>query len=181
MEVGNTDLRQLGSPHLVLTHFAFLHCSLNISIRNFSRIVGYFLPRRLASHHFHSTARTMVHPNFKLAEPSLLITKGWINDEQVPAASGKSFDVVDPANGDVWTSAPAMDEADTDKAIAAATEAFKTFKDVTARQRARMILKLDELVRQHKEDLAQLLVMESGKALVEARAEVDYASEFVFV
>jgi acyl-CoA reductase-like NAD-dependent aldehyde dehydrogenase len=44
-----------------------------------------------------------------------------------------------------------------------------------------MILKLDELVRQHKEDLAQLLVMESGKALVEARAEVDYASEFVFV
>ncbi|BEI80927.1 hypothetical protein CcaverHIS002_0200870 [Cutaneotrichosporon cavernicola] len=120
----------------------------------------------------------MVHSNFKLAEPSLLLTKGWINDEQVSAASGKTFDVIDPANGDVWTSAPAMDQVDTDKAIAAATEAFKSFSQVTARQRARMILKLDELVREHKEDLAQLLVMESGKALVEARAEVDYATTY---
>lgn len=119
----------------------------------------------------------MVHKNFKLADPALLISTGWINDEGVSAASGKTFDVVDPANGETWSKAPAMDEVDTDKAIAAAAEAFPTFSQISARQRARMILALDAEVRKHKEDLAQMLVMESGKALVEARAEVDYASE----
>lgn len=119
----------------------------------------------------------MVHPNFKLADPSLLISTAWINDEPVNAASGSTFEVVDPANGDVWAKAPAMDENDTDKAIAAATEAFPAWSQTSARQRARMILALDGLVRENKEDLAQLLVMESGKALVEARAEVDYAGE----
>ncbi|BEI92381.1 uncharacterized protein CcaverHIS019_0500090 [Cutaneotrichosporon cavernicola] len=117
----------------------------------------------------------MVHPNFKLADSSLLITTGWIADEPVAAASGKTFNVVDPANGEVWTTAPAMDEMDTDKAIAAAVEAFPSFSQISARQRARMLLRFDALVRDNKEDLAQLLVMESGKALIEARAEVDYA------
>lgn len=119
----------------------------------------------------------MVHANFKLADPSLLITKGWINDAEVDSHTGKSFDVRDPGSGDVWTTVSAMDAVDTDKAVAAATAAFPAFAAISARQRARMILKLDELVRENKEDLAQLLVMESGKALPEARAEVDYAGE----
>lgn len=155
----------------------------NVSVRILSRIAGHSFSRRLSFlpsvHHIHTTAPTMVHPNFKLEDPSLLLTTGWINDEGVAAASGKTFDIVDPADGEVWSKAPAMDENDTDKAIAAATEAFPTYSQISARQRARMILALDEQVRKHKEDLAQLLVMESGKALVEAQAEVDYASEFV--
>jgi acyl-CoA reductase-like NAD-dependent aldehyde dehydrogenase len=115
----------------------------------------------------------MVHPNFKLADASLLLTSGWIADQPVPAATGRTFDVIDPANGDVWSTVPEMNEFDTDLAIAAATEAFQSFSSISARQRARMMLRFDALIRESKEDLAQLLVMESGKALVEARAEVD--------
>ncbi|TXT07525.1 hypothetical protein VHUM_03245 [Vanrija humicola] len=120
----------------------------------------------------------MVHANFKLADPSLLLTKGWINDTEVESHTGARFDVRDPGSGDVWTSVSAMDAVDTDKAVAAATAAFPAFAAISARQRARMILKLDDLVRENKEDLALLLVMESGKSLPEARAEVDYAATY---
>jgi len=121
----------------------------------------------------------MVHANFKLADPSLLLTTGWINDKQVKAVSGrKPFDVIDPATGEAWTAMEAMDEDDTDAAIAAAAAAFPSFSAIPARQRARMILELDRLVRENKEDLAILDTMESGKSLVESRAEIDYAGAY---
>lgn len=123
-----------------------------------------------------STMTFKVHPNFKLADPSLLLTKGWINDEQVSSKSGaKPFEVIDPSAGTPWTQNESMDDVDTDAAIAAATAAFPSYSAISARQRARMILKYDELVRANKEDLSQLIVLETGKSLVEARAEIDYA------
>jgi acyl-CoA reductase-like NAD-dependent aldehyde dehydrogenase len=122
----------------------------------------------------------MVHPNFKLSDPSLLLVTGWINDAPAKTVSGRApFEVTDPANGEVWTTMESMDDADTDVAIAAATAAFPFFSAIPARQRARMILELDRLVRENKEDLAILNTMESGKALVESRAEVDYAGELL--
>lgn len=72
-----------------------------------------------------------------------------------------------------------MDEIDTDKAIAAATAAFPTFAVTPARIRARMLLELDKLFREAKDDIAQLITMETGKPLVEAKGEVDYAGESV--
>jgi succinate-semialdehyde dehydrogenase len=121
----------------------------------------------------------MVHPNFKLADPTLLLSTGWINDTPAKSAAGRApFAVVDPATGEAWANVEAMDEVDTDAAIAAAAAAFPSFSAISARQRARMILELDRLVREHKEDLAILGTMETGKALAESRAEVDYAGEF---
>lgn len=115
----------------------------------------------------------MVHPAFKLADGSLNATAGWINDQ--PYTTSSTFDVEDPGSGEVWTSVTEMGEADTDKAIAAATAAFPGWADTSARKRARIILEYDRLVRESKEDLSKLLVMETGKSLVEARAEIDYA------
>lgn len=125
------------------------------------------------------TKQNMVHPNFKLADPSLLLYTGWIDNAETKSKSGRErFPVHDPATDEVWAKVESMDEVDTDAAIAAAAAAFPAFSSVSARQRARMILELDRLVRQNKEDLAKIIVMESGKALVEARAEVDYAGEY---
>lgn len=118
----------------------------------------------------------MVHHAFQLTDPSLLATKGWINNAEAKSLSRRpAFPVHDPATDEVWAEVEDMDDKDTDVAIAAATDAFPSWSKVSARSRARMILELDRLVRENKEDLAKLIVMESGKALVEARAEVEYA------
>ena len=85
----------------------------------------------------------------------------------------------DPATDEVWAHVESMDENDTDLAIAAADRAFPAYSALPARKRARMILELDRLFRAAKSDLAQLIVMESGKALPEAEAEVEYAGEVV--
>lgn len=93
-------------------------------------------------------AQFKIHPKFKLADPSLLIQKGWINDEQVTAKSGaKPFEVVDPSAGTAWTQNESMDDTDTDAAIAAAAAAFPSWSQVSARQRARIILKVGGVIK----------------------------------
>lgn len=121
----------------------------------------------------------MVHPNFKIKDSALNATKGWIGDKEYD--TGKTFDVEDPGSGEVWTSVVEMGGADAEKAVTAAAEAFPKWSNTSARQRARIILELDRLVRENKEDLAMLITMETGKALAEARAEVDYATTYSWV
>lgn len=123
-----------------------------------------------------STSTMVLSPRFTLNDPSLLISTGWIND--APARSGANrapFEVQDPATGEVWARVESMDAADADAAIQAATDAFPAYSALPARTRARLLLEFDRLVRENKEDLATLVVMEAGKTLAEARAEVDYA------
>lgn len=112
---------------------------------------------------------------FKLSDPSLLVQTGIIDNVAVEAKSGKTFDVYDPATDIAWATCSAMDEVDTEVAIASAHKAFPKWAATPARTRARMILELDRLVRLHKEDIAQIITMETGKPLMEARGEVDYA------
>jgi acyl-CoA reductase-like NAD-dependent aldehyde dehydrogenase len=63
----------------------------------------------------------------------LVHDKAFINGAWVTAASGKMFDVIDPASGKVVGSVPDMDAYDTAKAIQAATDAFQTWKTTTAK------------------------------------------------
>ena len=63
----------------------------------------------------------------------LLRDKAFINGEWVAAASGKNFDVTDPASGKVVGSVPDMDASDTTTAIQAAADAFQTWKHTTAK------------------------------------------------
>ncbi|WOO82712.1 Succinate-semialdehyde dehydrogenase [NADP(+)] [Vanrija pseudolonga] len=121
-------------------------------------------------------------PRFTLNDPSLLLSTGWIND--APARSGTNrtpFEVQDPATGEVWARVESMDAADADAAIQAATDAFPAYSALPARTRARLLLEFDRLVRENKEDLATLVVMEAGKTLAEARAEVDYAATYSWI
>lgn len=116
--------------------------------------------------------------NFKLRDSSLLCTTGWINNRPARSVAGNDlFDVHDPATGDVWAQCESMDDRDADVAITAANAAFPAFSKVPARTRARMILELDRLFREAKNDFAQLITMESGKSLIEAEGEVEYAGK----
>ena len=114
----------------------------------------------------------------QLKDPSLLKEQCYVNGEWVSAASGKTFDVHDPATGKKIASMPEMDKADTDKAIAAAAAALPSFRKTTGRERSRMLRKWYDLMTQNSEDLATLITWENGKPIADARGEVTYAAGF---
>jgi acyl-CoA reductase-like NAD-dependent aldehyde dehydrogenase len=73
-----------------------------------------------------------------------------------------------------------MGVEDVDSAVQAAHTAFQTFGKTNPRARARLLLRWDELTRENKEDLAKILVVETGKPLKEALVELDYALGFTW-
>ncbi|KAL4723483.1 hypothetical protein ACLX1H_009118 [Fusarium chlamydosporum] len=100
--------------------------------------------------------------------------------EFVPAKEGKSFNVVDPGTGMTWASCPDCTASDVDSAVASSYEAFKSYSKTTPRFRAQTLMKWHNLILAAREDLAHILVHETGKTLVEARGEIDYALTFVW-
>jgi len=117
---------------------------------------------------------------FKLNNPDLFKDQSLVNGEWVEAKSGKRFDVVDPGNGKVWATAPDNVAEDTDAAVAAAHEAFETFRKVSPRTRAQCLLKWDSLIRENRDDLANIVTYETGKPLAESQGELDYALGFTW-
>ena len=71
-----------------------------------------------------------------------------------------------------------MGAAETRRALAAAERALPEWKHRTARERARILRRLADLMLEHEDDLARLMVLEQGKPLAEARVEVQYAASF---
>jgi len=71
-----------------------------------------------------------------------------------------------------------MDATDTEAAIAAAAEAFKTFKTWTGRERSKILRKWYDLMIENQEDLATLITWENGKPIADARGEALYAANF---
>ena len=87
---------------------------------------------------------------------------------------------MDPGTGKTWATAPDNDASDVDAAVEAAHTAFLSFRKVVPRQRARWLLKWDELIRENMDDLAQIVTYETGKPLAEARGEIEYSLGFTW-
>jgi malonate-semialdehyde dehydrogenase (acetylating)/methylmalonate-semialdehyde dehydrogenase len=81
-------------------------------------------------------------------------------------------DVVNPATQEVLASVPFATEAEIDAAVASAKEAFKTWRFTPLAARARVMLKLQALVRQHMSRIARTLSAEQGKTLADAEGDV---------
>jgi succinate-semialdehyde dehydrogenase/glutarate-semialdehyde dehydrogenase len=110
---------------------------------------------------------------------SLVRNQSYVNGQWVNAASGKTFDVVNPATGEVIATVPDMNRDDVSKAIDAAHAAWPAYRDLTAKDRANLLKKWFNLILEHKEELAILMTLECGKVLSESRGEVDYGASFV--
>jgi succinate-semialdehyde dehydrogenase/glutarate-semialdehyde dehydrogenase len=102
-----------------------------------------------------------------------------INGEWRPAASGKTFDVEDPATGEVLLSIADAGPEDGRAALDAAAAAQDSWAKVPARERGEILRRAFELVTERAEDFALLMTMEMGKPLAEARGEVTYGAEFL--
>ncbi len=111
-------------------------------------------------------------------ELPLLRRRAYLDGTWVDADSGETFPVTNPATGEVLAEVPRMGAAETARAIAAAERALPEWKHRTAKERARTLRRLADLMLGHEDELARLMVLEQGKPLAEARAEVVYAASF---
>ncbi|SEP63086.1 succinate semialdehyde dehydrogenase [Faunimonas pinastri] len=95
-----------------------------------------------------------------------------IGGEWVAAGSGKTIEVTNPANGEVIGTIPDAGVEETRRAIAIAHETFQTWRKTTADERARLLRKLHDAFMDNQDALAELMTLEQGKPLAEARAEI---------
>ncbi|WP_339669880.1 NAD-dependent succinate-semialdehyde dehydrogenase [Dasania marina] len=114
-----------------------------------------------------------------LKDPSLLIGKSLINGQWIDADNGSTVVVDNPATGDVIGEVARCGTAETRRAIAAAEAARPAWAAKTAKERAKLMRNLYNLMMENQEDLAKILTAEQGKPLAEARAEVAYAASFI--
>jgi phenylacetaldehyde dehydrogenase len=98
--------------------------------------------------------------------------KVLIDGRWVPAQSGETFDVFNPANGQRIARVAACEKADVDAAVAAARKAFDEgpWPRMTPSQRGKIIWKIGDLILENLEELAQLESLDNGKPIVVARA-----------
>ncbi|WIJ26358.1 NAD-dependent succinate-semialdehyde dehydrogenase [Devosia sp. RR2S18] len=109
----------------------------------------------------------------------LLRSANFINGEWVPAASGASFEVTNPATGEIIGTAPNGGAADARRAIDAASAAFPAWRAKTAAERANLLRRLHDLILAHQDELALLLTREQGKPLAEAKGEVGMSAAYI--
>ncbi len=114
-----------------------------------------------------------------LKDPSLLRQQIYLAGEWQGAANGASFEVRNPANGELLGSVPLAGAAETRRAIEAANAAWPAWRRRTAKERAAILRKWYELMLVHADDLALILTTEQGKPLAEARGEILYAASFI--
>lgn len=98
--------------------------------------------------------------------------KMYIGGISVGASDGQTIDVINPATGAVVDTVPAATKEDVDLAVKNAVAAQKIWAKVPVYEKAEIMYKFLDSVEANKEDLAQTLSAETGKPIVEARAEI---------
>jgi malonate-semialdehyde dehydrogenase (acetylating) / methylmalonate-semialdehyde dehydrogenase len=102
-----------------------------------------------------------------------------INGKFIDSTATTWRDVVNPATQEILACVPMCDANEVDEAVQAAAEAFKTWKNAPIGQRARIMLKLQELIRRDMKKLAACLTAEQGKTLPDAEGDVFRGLEVV--
>jgi succinate-semialdehyde dehydrogenase/glutarate-semialdehyde dehydrogenase len=112
-----------------------------------------------------------------LDNPGLLRTQALINGDWVSAAT--TFAVTDPATGRELAQVPNLGRAEAHEAIAAAANALNAWRGKPAKERAAVLVRWQQLLVKHADDLARLMTAEQGKPLAEARGEIVYGASFL--
>jgi len=108
--------------------------------------------------------------------------KMLIDGDWVDAKSGKTFDVMNPATDQAMAKVPEAGAADVDRAVTAARRAFLGgWRDVSAQERGRILLRLAEKMRKELPRLAEIETRNSGKPIVESEFDLtDVATCFEY-
>jgi succinate-semialdehyde dehydrogenase/glutarate-semialdehyde dehydrogenase len=103
----------------------------------------------------------------------------FIDGVWIDASDRISEPVINPSNGQIIGRLPHATSADLDRALIAAKAAFNSWRAVSAYDRAKIIRKAANLIRERRDHIARILTSEQGKLLPEAQAEVDAAADIV--
>jgi len=108
---------------------------------------------------------------------TLIETRAFIDGQWIAAEA--TFEVVNPADGNVIAEVADLGAAETRMAITAAHRAFPAWAARTAKDRGAILRRWSDLILARTEELAQLMTAEQGKPLAEARGEVAYGASFI--
>ena len=104
--------------------------------------------------------------------------QNYINGKWVKGQS--TFQTINPANEELVAEVAQAEISDVEAAVSAATEAFKSWRVVPAPLRGEILFKVGDLLKQKKEELAQLLTRDMGKVIAEARGDVQEAIDMAY-
>ncbi len=102
-----------------------------------------------------------------------------IGGEWREATGGDRFDVTSPATGEIVGSVPNGAAEDVRAAVDAADAALVPWRTTTALQRARLLRRSAEVIRERVDEIGTIMTLEQGKPLAEAKGEVEYAASFM--
>lgn len=115
----------------------------------------------------------------ELNDNTLFRQQAYINGEWVGADNGATFEVTNPATGEVLGVVPEMGAAETRRAIESAEAAWAGWRKKTAKERSAILRKWHGLMMENQADLAKIMTLEQGKSLAESTGEIAYAASFI--
>lgn len=98
--------------------------------------------------------------------------KLFIDGQWSAAEGGKTIDVYNPATNEVIGKVASAGKADLDRALAAAERGFKVWRRVSPFERSKVLRRAADLMRERADKIAELLTLEQGKPVGEAKMEI---------
>ncbi len=113
------------------------------------------------------------------AAAQLFRQQAYINGQWCDAQNATTQEISNPANGACIGRVPNMGASETQRAIAAATAAWPAWRARTAKERSNILKRWHALMLENADALAEILTLEQGKPLSEAKGEILYAASFI--
>lgn len=114
-----------------------------------------------------------------LKDKGLFRTNAFVNGKWVKGSSADRISVINPANGRELASVSSLSVAEASDALQGAFEAWDGWRNLTAGERADILLDWYDRVLASRNDLALILTLEQGKPLAEAMAEIEYGASYI--
>ncbi|WP_250655452.1 CoA-acylating methylmalonate-semialdehyde dehydrogenase [Alkalimarinus coralli] len=96
----------------------------------------------------------------------------YINGEFTPSKAERTIPVTNPATQLTLTNAPCATNQEVERAIGSAKAAFASWKETPSPERARLMLRYQQLLKEHHDELAEILSQETGKVFADAKGDV---------
>ena len=113
-----------------------------------------------------------------IESPLLETLTGYIGGRWTDNEQGSTFDVYNPATGEVIAQVAAMPENEVKAAVDAGKSALRLTSPYSIETRRKWLEDIRDALRANKDEVGRILCLEHGKPLNEAQGEVDYAAGF---
>ena len=107
------------------------------------------------------------------------LLENFVGGNRIAVEAEEKLEVPDPATGELLGQVPLSSTSDVDRAVGAAHEAFKEWREEPVTRRARRMFRLQVLLEDHLDELCELATRENGKHVEESEAEIRRGIEVV--